>query len=303
MYRTIMVPLDGSKLAEWALPTALAVARRQQARIELISIDIILPTMGAAAGLSTHAVNPAAQASAYLAEVAERLGAVYAGPVRHTVRTGQPRAAGQLLQHARDCGADLIVMATHGYGPLKRLWIGSTTDAVIRRSRIPTLIIRPASEDAVELSREPTFQNILVPLDESASSELILPHSLALGEPASSTYTLFEAVLPALGFGEAFTAPTLETEVLRQRQTQARVYLEQVAAPLRSRGFHVEIAAAIELFAADAILAYAAAHDVDLITLTTHGRGFASRMLLGSVAHKIVPAAPVPVLLYRPLRH
>jgi nucleotide-binding universal stress UspA family protein len=252
-------------------------------------------------------VDPQAQLApeAYLAGMIERIASVYPAPVRSSVQSGYVRAAHGLLRHAKNVGADLIVMATHGYGPLKRLWIGSTADAVARRSRIPTLLIRPAAEGAVDLRREPDFRHILVPLDGSAASESILEHSIALGKTSkggSAEFTLIEVVLPILGFGAEYLpmGGPLEGDVLQQRRDRILKYLERVAAPLRGRGLQVETSAPIEFFAPEAILDYATTHGVDLITITTHGLGGALRLLLGSVADKVVRGARSPVLLYRP---
>jgi nucleotide-binding universal stress UspA family protein len=306
MYHTIVVPLDGSKLAEWALPAALGIARRSGATIELLTITIDLPVLGVGAGLSTEVAEPSPERApaAYLAEVARRIAAVYPAHLEQTV-SHDFRAANGLLKHVKQVNADLIVMATHGHGPLKRVWLGSTADAVARRSRVPTLLIRPASQERVDLARESEFANILVPLDGSAASESILEHCIALGVPEKSKYTLFQAVLPILGLGAEYfpLSGPLNNEVMSLRLARSREYLEQVAERLRSRGTQVETAAQLELFAADAILDYAAAQAIDLITLTTRGHGGATRLLLGSVADKVIRAAPAPVLVYRPRSH
>ncbi|MGH7467627.1 MAG: universal stress protein [Longimicrobiales bacterium] len=304
MYHTILVPLDGSMLAEWALPVAISIARRSGASLELITVEIVLPTLGAVGGLSTETSDATTQDAplAYLRNVAQRVAAIYRGPVKHTVKSGHGRGATSLLRHSKDVGADLIVMATHGYGPLKRFWLGSVADTVARRSRIPTLLIRPRSEEPADLAFEPRFHNVLVPLDGSSAAEAILEHSMALGESGVSKYTLLQAVSPVVGLGPDYIPipGPVDLAVLRARRDLATQYLEKVAARLHARAIEVEIAIDLETFAAAAILEYAETHPTDLITLTTHGHGGALRLVLGSVADKIVRGAMVPVLLHRP---
>jgi nucleotide-binding universal stress UspA family protein len=303
-YQTIVVPLDGSTLAEWALPAALSLARRHDATIELVTVDIVVPTMSVTPALAALPVEPsdALSPAAYLAEMAQRLAALHPGIINRTVTRGHSRAADGLLRQARKCGADLIVMGTHGRGHLKRMWLGSTADGVARRSRIPTLLIQPSADERVNLSQAQEFQRILVPLDGSAASASILPHSIALGDAASAQYTLYGAVLPSLGFGPDSlpTAGVLAGEILQIQNQRTRQYLDHTAEPLRQHGLRVQTRTDIEISAADGILKCAENWPADLITLTTHGHGGALRLLLGSVADKVVRGARVPVLLYRP---
>jgi nucleotide-binding universal stress UspA family protein len=303
MYRTLLVPLDGSPLAEWALPSAISIAHGSGATLELVTVELEPPSSPApvADGLQGRPA-PAQNALSYLTNAAQRVAAEFGGTVHHTVKSGHGRGATTLLRHSKDVGADLIVMATHGYGPLQRFWLGSMADTVARRSRIPTLLIRPPSDERAELSRRVRFRNVLVPLDGSAAAEAILEHSIALGDGDRAQYTLLQAVSPLVGWGaEPLGVPgLLDNAVLAARSDLAKQYLENKANELRARGCHVQIALDLETFAAAAVLRHADTHPTDLITLTTHGHGGALRLVLGSVADKIVRAATVPVLLHRP---
>jgi nucleotide-binding universal stress UspA family protein len=95
-------------------------------------------------------------------------------------------------------------------------------------------------------------------------------------------------------------ALTREAATVHDLEEQARTTLEQIAGRLRTRVANVKTVVMIEPFVASGILDYARDHAVDLIALTTHGRGGASRVLLGSTADKIVRGATMPVLVYRP---
>src|SRR5207247_7313488 len=150
------------------------------------------------------------------------------------------------------------------------------------------------------------YTHILVALDGSEVAEQVLPHVEALGEKFGSRITLLRAILPpALPLMETpmglpvtpYTAEVYVEAAEAERQA-ASDYLRQVGDRLRKRGFQVEE----ELQdgpAAAVIVERAGALGVDLIAMTTHGRGGLERLLLGSVAEEVMRKAPCPVLLVR----
>ena len=187
MYRTILVPLDGSRLAEWGLPAAVGIARQHGAQLQLLMVEVLRSAVSAVDGLTFsdggEVWRSAAEDSSqtYLTEVERRVEVLHPVTIKSEVRAGFEHAARQLVQYAHDSDIDLIVMATHGHGPLKRFWLGSVADAVVRHSRIPTLLIRPGSDAEAELKSELRFRNILIPLDGSDAAETIIDHALAVG--------------------------------------------------------------------------------------------------------------------------
>jgi nucleotide-binding universal stress UspA family protein len=309
MYRSILVPLDGSRLAEWALPAAINIARRQAARLELVTIDRVRPTVSGIDGLTfsdgDEAWSSAAEDEAltYLTELARRIQALHPVQVKSTVRAGLESAPDQLVAYAHDADIDLIVMATHGYGLFKRFWLGSVADAVARHSRIATLLVRPQPDAAADLTGQIRFRNVLLPLDGSETAETIIDHALEVGGH-DAEYTLFQALplMPVFTSEYVAVAATVDAQMLRARQNAAEAMLETLAERirLRDRRFQVHTATATEASSAGAILDYAERNHNDLIALTTHGLGGAVRMMLGSVADKVTRGAEVPVLLYRP---
>ncbi len=155
MYRRILVPLDGSTLAEAALPHAVAVARRFEASLTLLQVVTTLPvaaaidagaTAGAETVMSVEALEASEQAAhEYLDQVTQRreLGDI---PVQAKVVRGRP--AREIARLARGEGVDLIVMSTHGRSGLGRLVFGSVADQVLRESGIPILLVRPQGQTA-----------------------------------------------------------------------------------------------------------------------------------------------------------
>ena len=308
MYRTILVPLDGSSLAEWALPAAVGIARHHGGQLQLLTVQVLRPDILAIDGLTfsdgSDAWRSAAEDSSltYLTEVARRVEELHPVTIKSEVRAEFEDAARQLVQYAHDSDIDLIVMATHGHGPLMRFWLGSVADAVVRHSRVPTLLIRPRSDAEADLKSEMYFRNILIPLDGSDAAETIIDHALAVGG-YDAEYTLFQAfpLLPVFST-EYAAVSAVDAETMHAQQEAAEATLETLAERIRLRDvrFRVHVATASKNTSAEAILDYAERNQNDLIALTTHGRGGAIRLMLGSVADKVTRGAEVPVLLYRP---
>jgi nucleotide-binding universal stress UspA family protein len=311
MYRTVLVPLDGSPGAERALPFARALVRRTGGRLVLVRY--------ACAGPSPLRDPPAAQAEAiadaeaYLRRVAglvpagRRLrwwpawpGAGGGGAETEIGVASGPGAEGVLAEAARR-RADAIVMATPGR-PGQGGWLaGSIAAAVLRRAEVPVLLVPAAGAGAPAAGRGSDALRVLVPLDGSPAAEAVLG---ALGPLAAATPVralLLRVVEPRRlwraeagpGFGVPPEAdPTAELAA-------ARRYLEAVAAALRPTGAAVAVQATVG-YPEDEIASRAQPEDVDLVAMTTQGRTGPAVGGLGSVATLAVQLAAVPLLLVRP---
>jgi nucleotide-binding universal stress UspA family protein len=291
MYRSILVPLDGSPFGEHALPFALSLARRAGARLHLAHIHV------ARAPLLAEA-NDAERRTAermYLEGLVQRIGQHWDVPITTMLLDGP--VAPTLHEYAMANEADLIVMTTHGRGALSRFWLGSIADTMIRQVSVPLLLIRPQEQP---LEHEPIVKHILIPLDGSALAEQMLTHATAFGQLVQAEYTLLQAIEPvSMGYGTELYGVDVDTQAMEQLRTGAQAYLDSVAGQLRADGLRVQTATVIER-AATAILNYAHEHPVDLIAVETHGRSGLARWLVGGVADKVVRGATVPVLLQRP---
>ncbi len=201
--------------------------------------------------------------------------------------------------HVRAAQADLLVMTTHGWGPLRRAWLGSVADGLIRRTPCTILAVRPREGERPSLEKD-RFSHILITLDGSRESLDILPDARALAGAFDSRITLFRAIPPHFPLSSPYTSHTthlfqgLETEKLAARES-----LEAEARTLRQEGLSVEVATRAGVHPAEGILEYSRSHEVDLIAMATHGRGGVSRLVLGSVADKVLRSGNVPVLLHR----
>ena len=234
--------------------------------------------------------------NAYLARIAERLAANWHGPIQTMLLDGS--AAEAIAAYAEHHRIDLVVMTTHGRGALSRAWLGSVADRLIRRLPMPMLLVRPHEADPADLANPPRIGHLLIPLDGSERSEQIIAPTIALGRLTGATYTLLQAIAiftPDYGIG--IYTPT-DFDITGWMKT-AQQYLDRIATDMRAEGLQVQTELVVGS-PAISILDYARDHAVDLIAIETHGYSGAARLILGSVADKIVRGAGVPVLLHRP---
>lgn len=302
MYDSVLVPLDGSAFGEHALPAAVSIARRAGATLRLVHVYALyqpiyvegMPVIDE----SLHSLRREHE-RAYLERVRARL--VSETDLTITCSLLEGPVAEAIAQHAGATGAGLIVMTTHGYGGLTRAWLGSVADGLVRRSPVPVLLLRPG-EGAPELDRPPALRQILIPLDGSALAEQILGHALALGTLMQAEYTLLHVVEPITLSGAlpVVFAPEVDPELLKQSQVAAQHYLDGVATRLQGKGVQVQPRVLVSTQPAAAILDDARQHGAELIAMATHGRSGLARLVIGSIADKVLRAADVPVLLYRP---
>jgi nucleotide-binding universal stress UspA family protein len=308
MYRSILVPLDGSQLSERALTPALAIARRMGATLHLAHVHIppTSPIYSADLPLfdSTLDERMLEDERAYLGTVAERLRAAGDVRVEATLIDGAitESVPDLITGRALAVAADLVVMTTHGRGGIVRFWLGSVADELVRRLPMPVLLLRPDQGTQAQ-PVEPVLRNILVPLDGSANAEAILKDVLVLGKAMQSDLTLLRVVEPLMVARHLPTAPAvreLDDALIDQLRTDAQAYLEQVAERLAGQSLKAHVRVVVAPQAAVAILEEACHEQADLIAMATHGRHGLARLLVGSVADKVLRGATTPVLVYRP---
>jgi nucleotide-binding universal stress UspA family protein len=214
--------------------------------------------------------------------------------VAHRIVEGSPVAG--LIGRARETGADLIVLTTHGHGGVAHAWLGATAEALARQAGTPLFLVRPVAR----IAPEPGIGRVLIPLDGSRTAEAALGPALELAALAGASLRLLAVVeLPV-----QLPAPPGEAPVLlrgeadpEERRVSALQYLEGVAQGLRARDLEVEVEIRDAISPATAILQAAAEFGADAIAMATHGRSRLSRPAVGSVSDKVIRAAGVPVLL------
>lgn len=296
----ILLPLDGSAFSEHAFPAALELTRRLGGRLHLVHVHeppVPLPGDGSPAVEAELSESLRGQEGEYLRTLATRCMEVAGVASRTELLEGATATA--LASYIHDVEIDFVVMSTHGRSGISRAWVGSVADAVVRRSAVPVLLLRPHDHHTPEPL---ACRHVLVPLDGSPLAEGILAPLEMLCRVFSPRFTLLR-VVPPLQIETGGTGPAVLTQapaVVERAVAGAREYLERVAASWRAAGATVDTAVQVHSIPAVAILDYAGTHAVDVISMATHGRGGWSRVALGSVADKVMRGTLMPVLLYRP---
>ena len=167
MYRSLLVPLDGSDFGEHALPLALSLARRLGAPLRVVHVHVspwgAYGELGGQYDETTTRILREHDRS-YLDAVIQRLAAAADISLSSDLLDGP--VADAIGWHATATESDLLVMTTHGRGPLARFWLGSVADALVRQASIPILLVQP-KEAPPDLAQEPVVRRVLIPLDGS----------------------------------------------------------------------------------------------------------------------------------------
>jgi nucleotide-binding universal stress UspA family protein len=208
-----------------------------------------------------------------------------------SVVMGDP--ADEILAAADAADVALVVMATHGRGGIQRLMVGSVADKVMRMATRPVLLVRPEETPAVEPIE---IRQVMVPLDGSPLAEAALPLAVHIAR-ATGAMLLLVRVEPFLTAGSApYEAVPDFTQLEADVVAAAEAYLRKVAGDLPV-GIHAETFV-LRGFSAATLVEFAANEGVDLVVMTTHGRGGLRRLALGSTADRMVRSG-MPTLLVR----
>lgn len=302
MFRTILVPLDGTPFAEAALPVAARLAKDGSAVLHLACAHQHVPNF---AGMEDLTIPPAfldeglrSQESDYLTKTVRDLAET--GKTAGYLQLDGP-AGPAVCAEALRLGADLVVMATHGRGPAGRFWHGSVADYVVRHLTVPVLLVHPHGESA--RFADQALRGVLVALDLSTDSEAILPAAAELARLTRAPVTLMHVLVePVFEMGQYIgpTAPQQEFEGMETRRVEALGRLEKIADRLRKWGLRVTIRVTPGISAARTLGEAFRSAEFDVLAMTTHGATGLRRLWMGSVADQLVRGATKPVLVFRP---
>lgn len=272
----VLVPLDGSSLAEGILRHVPPLLMARKANLILLQV---LPR-GATQ-------EDEAAALRHLAEASKQVEATGEDP-ESVLRIGDPAA--QILSVCEDYDADLIVMATHGRSGIARLIRGSVAERVLRNATVPLYLASPKGLSG-KSGTAMTFSRILVPLDGSKLAASIMPLVLPIVGDSQAEVVLLHVSVP--GTETVHPVP----EVARKRaQEKGATALKDVQQSLEAAGVKVHVVGAYG-DPAEELLAAIARHEVDLLAMTSHGREGLSRWRFGSVAEKVLREARCPLLI------
>lgn len=295
----VLVPLDGSALAEEALPVAVNLAQRGQAVLHLVAVQVpsaAAPLFRISKTTTRRDQGIRRSLQQYLASTAESLSAAHGLRVVWAIQRGQP--AVEVDAYARAHRVGLVVMTTHGRGGLSRLWLGSVADQLLRRTAAPVLLLRPGRGAGFGGA-----QRILVGLDGSEQAEEMLESAIALGAiTAQASYLLTLVIEPPLAVSLPTEAPLyIQPDWPEPQRGAAERYLRSLARRLGEQGLEVRTCVRIGDDVARQLVALAQETQSTLIALAAHGARGVERLLLGSVTDKVIRSAEQPVFVVPPL--
>ena len=296
-YKRLLVPLDGSKLAEAVLPAVAAIARRAASEVTLMHV------LEERAPTTIHGEKhllDASEASAYVEEVAGRLRAEGVDVRFHVHEAREGDVARSIVEHTEEFAPDVVVLCAHGPGGLRGFVSGRVGQQVLQLGTRPILLIQPDAR-----GNAPAFDldSVLVPLDGTEEHEGALASAAPLAELFGAVLHLIYVVPTVATLADertrsAVLLPTAMRAILDMTQQRGTEYLDQVAERCRSQGLTV----APEVLRGStvaALLNRAQRLEVDLIVMASHGRAGLSAFLSGSVAPRLMKKVKGPLLLVR----
>jgi nucleotide-binding universal stress UspA family protein len=253
MYRSVVVPLDGSAASEHVLPVAIQIARGSDATLRLVYVQVPDEISTLEGGTPLDIAMPAysTRAQAYLEHIRERL--VARSDLTITADILHEPYAHASAARVAVTDTDLVVLATHHNG-LAHFRLGDITDALVRWAPAPILALRTASA-APDPEPPLRFQRMLIPLDGSALVEQILIPAVALGTVMRVEYTLLYVVEPyrfVSGDPVPYTS-RLDDATIAHEQVEAQDYLNGIALLMRAEGLQVQARVAVARDARTAI--------------------------------------------------
>lgn len=295
MFEHVLVPLDGSRLAEAALPPAAYLAQELGASVTLVHI------VERDAPQTIHGERHLAdleEAYAYLDEVARRQFPIELRVERHIHTNQTAEVARGIVDHIAELEPDLIVMCTHGWGGLRDWLFGSVAQQVVALGTIPVLLIRPTG-----IGQEPPFtcRRLFAPLDGVPGHEQGLRVAVELAHACAAELHLLLVVptLSTLSGAHAATGrllPGATTEVLELSQQEAEAHLRRHVNQLQAQGLSVKAEVGRGEPVAT-IIDVARKTGADLIVMGTHDKTGMDAFWSGSVAPKVSGRSRLPLLL------
>ena len=309
----VLVPLDGSEKDQRAIPAATAFADLVGGDLRLIRVldmpmDSLSPRARVMGGAdAAHEMRGDIERS--VRGIADRIIADTGRPVSAEVAEGFD-VAGVLVARVSEPGTELMVMATRAAGALGRAIRGSIADRVMRESPRPVVLVPPGAEESRREQLE--LKRVLVPLDGSAFALAAVDELLGLRGGRDLDFVLLAAVTPAVVevprpyLADALAyAPIPEQNIAADDRPTTRAVAEQhlngVAERLRAQRVQVsQVRVVDDADAAVAINRAVREEAADFVAMTTRGLSGLKRLVLGSVAERVIRGTTVPVLLVTP---
>jgi nucleotide-binding universal stress UspA family protein len=296
MYEKILIPLDGSNLAQLAIPYAAKLAAGLGSQVTLIHVN------------ESSEDRYSNMHKFYLQKMAEvvksEIETYIDKPTRKKVKVesailvGDP--AEKTVEYADRENINLIVMSTHGRTGLTRWAMGSVADRVLRSTKKPLALIR-AKNIQTNISRRISIRKVLVTLDGSEQSEKVIPYIEELASRIKAEVVLLHVLEPTYYI---YTVGGFHYDTYSEKQRKSmrifyKDYLHGIAEGFRKRGIAIKCQLMFGS-ASEVIVNFADKAQADFVAMSTHGRSGISRWVLGSVVERVLRAGNTSLFLVRP---
>jgi nucleotide-binding universal stress UspA family protein len=291
MYDVVLVPTDGSVAAETAGEHALDLASAFDAEVVALSV---VDDRAYSARLADADAEVAETRDALVARARESVAALAAlapedRPVRTAVETGPPHET--IVTVAEREGVDLVAMGTEGRTGLDRLLLGSVAERVLRASEVPVLTTRDGHPVGSG------YETVLIPTDGSESARRATAQGVAIADRHGATVHAL-SVVDLSGVAAASNLGVSVPEVVGDLGEDGEAAVEAVADRCDRRGVDVRTRVT-EGTPHRVIRDYVDDEGVDLVAMGTQGRTGLDRLVLGSVAERVLRTSSAPVLAVR----
>lgn len=286
MYDRILIPTDGSDVAASAASAAVGLARQFDADLHAIHVVETEPFPVVFEDVTAELAEQGRRA---LEAIEERATDADVEATTTVIEDGRPvhRA---VLEYADEHGIDLVVMGTHGRTGLGRVVLGSATEQTLRESPVPVMTVHD------DTTVGETFTSILVPFDGSDGAHAAVDHAFGLARATGATVHLLNVVDHGVVAGGDVNVGM----VLDALEDSGERALETVAERAEREGVDIGDASVRIGSPFRSIVEYADEEGVDCIVMGTHGRAGIDRVLLGSVAERVIRQTSVPVIATKP---
>jgi nucleotide-binding universal stress UspA family protein len=293
LYEKIVVPLDGSPLAEQIFPHLKRLSLPAATELHLVGV---LEAWRYALGASEFGV---ADLVTYLrddlqAYLVQQQQALQQQGYRVSIHCHDGDAALTIVDVADQVGAQLIALTTHGRSGIRRWTLGSVAERILHQSTLPILLVRH------ETIAKDALKRLLVPLDGSALAEEVLPQAITLAQTTGASILLLQVIqtIDPTNQRLLFSTKAEAESALQWWTEESERYLERVGERLQAAA--VPYATRVRTGDPDRVIcATTVDAAIDLVVMSTHGRTGFRRWVYGSVANKVLRGVECPLLLMR----
>jgi len=315
MYKRMLVPLDGSELAEVVFVYAKELAGRLN--LDLVFLHVCAPEQSESTPMHRAYIERAAEIVRHQSQEVQEKSGIHPGikavEAQAELMVGYP--AEEILRYVDENDIDLILIASHGRSGIRRWTMGSVADKILRASKVAALLVPAGIPGEIVYDEWPT-RTLLVPLDGSELAEAVLPHVEALAKQRG--IELMNVVLltvcepPDIMSPDSYylipesyppTRPLKWKKYVEQEMGRCKQACEQYLAGVEERLKDTGLKVRAEVLMgkpADKIVEYTTQNPLNLTIMATHGRSGLSQWAYGSVTHKVLHGVSSPILLVRP---